>query len=368
MSVERDNVMKKLEQAGSILCSWYEQEKASLPWRADKDPYHVWISEIMLQQTRIEAVKPYYLRFLQAFPDIRSLAEAKEERLMKLWEGLGYYSRARNLQAAARQCCEKYGARLPGTYRELVGLPGIGSYTGGAIASICYGEKQPAVDGNVIRVLLRLMALAEDPSDPAVKKALQEGILLWMNGSGLPAGTINQSLMELGERICIPRGQPLCDGCPVCGVCEAFRRGLETSIPLKKAAKVRRIEEKTVFLITDGTHLLLKKRANKGLLAGLYEFPAAQGFLSAPDALEFARELTGLPCVADPLPPARHIFSHIEWHMRAWLVHIPENTRPQCLSDSSCAWPCLSDIEASYAVPSAFDAWRRIWTIPEKTD
>ena len=253
------------------LLTWYLKNARSLPWREEPTPYRVWVSEIMLQQTRVEAVKPYFQRFITKLPDVAALADCPEDTLLKLWEGLGYYNRVRNMQKAARTVVEEYGGILPADYRALLSLTGIGSYTAGAIASIAYGIPVPAVDGNVLRVLTRLSGDASDIMKQTVKTALEEELLDFMPKDR--AGAFNQALMELGATVCVPNGAPLCGECPWGGVCKACADGSWAYLPVKTRARERRIEERTVFVIRTGDRVVLNRRPKKGLLAGLYEFP-----------------------------------------------------------------------------------------------
>ncbi len=279
---------RPLDRVGRIravrepLLAWYRQNARVLPWREEPDPYRVWISEIMLQQTRVEAVKPYFARFMEELPDVEALAEVSDDRLLKLWEGLGYYSRARNLKKAARIIVERYGGRLPDTMEELLGLPGIGSYTAGAIASIAYGKPEPAVDGNVLRVLSRLLASRDDIANPAVKRRFEEELRLVIPAEN--CGAFNQGLIEIGAVVCVPNGEPRCGECPMRSVCLAARNGLTGEIPYKAPKRPRRIEERTVLLIRSGDLVVIRKRPEKGLLASMYEFPGLEGKRSPEEA------------------------------------------------------------------------------------
>jgi len=217
------------------LCLWYEKNERSMPWREEPTPYHVWISEIMLQQTRIEAAKSYYERFTKRLPDVESLAAISEEELLKLWEGLGYYNRARNLQKAAQILVERYDGCLPAEYDLLLEFPGIGSYTAGAIASIAYGVSAPAVDGNVMRVTMRYLNCCDDISKQSVRKEMERSIMEVIPGE--KPGTFNQALMELGEVICIPNGMPLCDACPLADACQGKKCQTQLQLPVKPIKK-----------------------------------------------------------------------------------------------------------------------------------
>ncbi|MCD7745808.1 MAG: A/G-specific adenine glycosylase [Lachnospiraceae bacterium] len=363
-----------LKRIQAPLMNWFEEYARVLPWREHPLPYYVWVSEIMLQQTRVEAVKPYFARFTRELPDIRALAECPEDRLMKLWEGLGYYSRARNLQKAARVVMETYNGRLPDTYEELIRLPGIGSYTAGAIASIAYGQAVPAVDGNVLRVLSRVTENGEDISKQSTKKSAEDALRAVMP-SDCP-GTFNQALMELGALICVPNGSPLCGDCPLRSLCRAARSGRQTEFPVKAPKKPRRIEERTVFVIRDGSHAALRRRPAHGLLAGLYELPNEKGSLSMEEALAWVADLGFSPIRIRPLPEARHIFSHVEWHMAGYFVLVEDCGKQAASSEPESFEPENSDIENSlifiepdvirrdYPIPAAFDAYQK-FILPE---
>lgn len=276
--------IKLLKEIVSPLLNWFDGNARILPWRSNPEAYRVWVSEIMLQQTRVEAVKPYYERFMRELPDIKSLAMAPEEVILKLWEGLGYYNRVRNMQKAAILIIEKHGGSMPADYEQLLELPGIGSYTAGAVGSIAFGIPVPAVDGNVLRVLSRVLANSEDIGKQSVKKMYEQRLLLVMPKKC--PGAFNQSLMELGALICLPNGEPKCSECPIFEMCTARKQGIVMELPKKSPKKPRRIEEKTVLVIQDGAHIALKKRTDKGLLAGLYEFPNVSGELDENQAIE----------------------------------------------------------------------------------
>ena len=367
--------MNKEEALGKLpelLVPWFETHKRSLPWRDTGDPYDVWLSEIMLQQTRVEAVKGYFLRFRKALPDIRSLAACPDDELMKLWEGLGYYSRARNLKKCGGILVDRYGARLPADHKALLALPGIGPYTAGAIASIAFGIPVPAVDGNVLRVWARITG---DPSDialPETKKQVEKefsGVIRDYAGEGGSPGTFNQALMELGAIVCVPNGAPLCRECPAAGICAALRQDRIGSLPVKSGKKPRRIEEKTVLILQDGERFLIQKRPEKGLLAGLYEFPSLPGFLTAEEVLAKIEALGLEPVRITPLPSAKHIFTHVEWRMQGWLVKLAaesrvEETLLQQTGRDSWIRPhrfvTREETESAYALPSAFSAYARV--------
>ena len=261
---------QELKEIVEPIVRWYQKQEKILPWKQDKEPYHVWVSEIMLQQTRIEAVKKYYTRFMKTLPTIQDLANVSEEKLLKLWEGLGYYSRARNLKKAAIQIEENYKGKMPTSYAELLKLSGIGEYTAGAIASISYQEKVPAIDGNVLRVISRVLASKEDVLLPETKKEITKKLSEIMPEE---AGDFNEGLMELGETICIPNTIPLCEKCPIQPFCIANKENLTNEIPVRIKKQKRRIEEKTVFIVKNKDEIAIRKREKTGILANLYEFP-----------------------------------------------------------------------------------------------
>ena len=339
---------------GEILTDWYQTAARDLPWRRTKEPYHIWLSEIMLQQTRVEAVIPYYHRFLDALPDLASLAAAPEEQTHKLWEGLGYYSRVRNLQKAAKQVVEQHGGSLPDSYEQLLKLCGIGEYTAGAVASIAFGKVVPAVDGNVLRVMSRILAAEGDILSPAVKKVYRS-LLLEQMPADRP-GDFNQAMMDLGAGICLPNGEPLCESCPVRELCLAFERGQQRSFPIKAPKKQRRVEERTVLLLMDEKgQVLLHQRPEEGLLAGLWEFPHEEGHLSREKVVALLSERGIIPQKIQTLKPAKHIFTHIEWQMTGYLV--------LCDSLAPGENEVLADADARrerYTIPSAFAAFRKI--------
>ena len=298
---------------------WYPDHHRDLPWRKTRDPYAIWVSEIMLQQTRVAAVIPYYERFLSELPDVRSLAAVSDDRLNRLWQGLGYYSRARNLKKAANEVLARFSGRMPDTYEQLLTLSGIGSYTAGAIASIAFGERVPAVDGNVLRVCARLWNDPSDIADPAVKNRVCETLQAQMPAD---AGMFNQAMMELGATICVPNGSPNCGDCPLASVCLARAAGTERLLPNKHPKKPRTVEDRTVFaLYADGAPLL-RKRPNKGLLAGLYELPNVSGTLSTEQAMAQLSAWDLHPVGSVQSYAAKHVFTHIEWHMRVYAADV----------------------------------------------
>ena len=345
-----------LEAIPGPLLSWYDENRRILPWREQPTPYHVWVSEIMLQQTRVEAVKPYYERFMARLPDIDSLSEVPEEELLKLWEGLGYYNRARNLRKAAAQVMEKYDGRMPDTYEELLGLKGIGSYTAGAIASIAFGRPVAAVDGNVLRVVSRVR-MDESIIDDAKVKTRVEQELNQMIPRDRP-GDFNQSMMELGACVCVPNGAPHCENCPLSSFCKAHVAGRELDFPKRAAKRQRSVEEKTVLVLRDGNRAALCKRSDKGLLAGMYELPSLEGHQTAQEVAGYLAE-NGIHVLRiQPLAEAKHIFTHKEWHMWGYMVRVDE-LAPRNPSSVTENWFFVEpeEIQEKYPIPSAFSAY-----------
>ena len=344
-----------MENIAPALLDWFYQNKRILPFRTDPSPYHVWVSEIMLQQTRVSAALPYYERFLAALPDIPALAACEEEKLHKLWEGLGYYSRVRNLQKAAKIVCEQYGGQLPADYDALRELPGIGDYTAGAIASISFGLPVPAVDGNVLRVFARLYDDARLITDPAVKKAFTARVMEHQPPE--QAGDYNQALMELGALVCVPNGAPLCAACPLHDLCKARTAGTAPTLPRKAAPKARKVAPVTVALVESGGNFLIRQRPEKGLLAGLWEPLLWEGEALTPGELHEKLTAMGLVCEADaiaPLPAAKHIFSHIEWRMTQYAVPAPPQPAPE-----GTVWASREQLRTEYTLPGAFKACKK---------
>ena len=326
------------------LLRWYDENKRTLPWRGTRDPYRILVSEIMLQQTRVAAVIPYYLRWMEELPTVEALAEVDGERLMKLWQGLGYYSRARNLRRAAERIVQDFGGRFPEAYEDILRLPGVGEYTAGAVASIAFGERTPAVDGNVLRLAARITGDDGDVLDPRVRRRFRERM-----AEIVPAdrpGEFNQALMDLGAMACLPNGSPDCGGCPLSALCEARRLGRQETLPVRRRKTARRTEELTVYLLIRDGRVALRRRAEEGLLAGLWEFPHVPGNLDDEaaneplrawglTALEWRKRLT-----------ARHIFTHVEWHMIGYLLRAAGE-------GTGLTWADRAELEA-LAVPSAF--------------
>ncbi len=344
-----------LQQLVAPLLDWYPSHARSLPWRDDPTPYHVWVSEIMLQQTRVEAVKPFYARFTETLPDVYALAACGEDRLLKLWEGLGYYNRVRNMQAAAQTIVRQYGGRIPEDYEELLKLKGIGHYTAAAITSIAYGHPAAAVDGNVLRIFMRATEnfsdIAKQSVQTAVRQALQPVI------PPKQAGMFTQATMELGAIVCLPGGAPFCGQCPWERLCLAHAHGTEMSLPVKSRQKPRRIETKTVLIVRDGQRVLLQRRPQKGLLAGMYEPPGIEGAADERQIVDTLKKMGLSPIRLQRLPDAKHIFSHVEWHMHGYAVLVEE---PET-EDFLFAEPAAS--EKKYAIPAAYAAYAQYMNI-----
>ena len=351
---------ERLLSAGAVdaLLAWYRANRRDLPWRRTSDPYRIWISEIMLQQTRVEAVKRYYERFLSAFPDVQALAEAPEELLFKMWEGLGYYSRARNLQKAARVIVSDYGGRMPADAQALRRLPGIGDYTAGAVASIAFGIPEPAVDGNLLRVLSRFAACFDDITLPAVKKAWSERLRSSIPQEPERAAAFTQAMIELGATVCVPNGEARCAVCPLAPWCRAAKEALTDALPVRGEKKPRRIEDKTVLLIRDGERTALHRRPDRGLLAGLYELPNLPGHLDADAVTGQVRKYGMEPLRVQRMEDAKHIFTHIEWHLIAYDVRIaaePEGEHAK----SGLLLVDNRELHERFAIPSAFSAYTK---------
>ena len=331
------------------LIPWYEAHKRELPWRQDREPYHVWLSEIMLQQTRVEAVKEYYRRFVTALPTIPDLAEAPEEQILKLWEGLGYYNRVRNLQKAAQTICAEYTGVFPSEYAQIRSLSGIGDYTAGAIASICFDAPTPAVDGNVLRVYSRLLADDANIDLQTTKKRITRKLQETYPQKN--PGIATQALMELGATVCVPNGAPRCDVCPVAEICQARKQDTWRNLPVRSEKKKRKIVDKTVFILLTEDTVALHKRSASGLLAGMWEFPNVDEKL---DKQEAVTQVTGWQ--ADPVDllmqtSYTHIFSHVEWHMTAYYIRCRKTNK-------KWKWVTKESLDETYALPSAFRPFR----------
>lgn len=352
----------ELKEIPNPLLMWYDSNRRILPWREEPAPYRVWVSEIMLQQTRVEAVKPYFERFMKQLPDIAALANAPEEVLLKLWEGLGYYNRVRNLKKAAIQIMEEWGGSMPDTYEDLLTLKGIGSYTAGAIASIAYNRPVPAVDGNVLRVVSRIRMDERLITDAKVKAMVEQELL-----SVIPherPGDFNQAMMEIGACVCIPNGAPHCEECPLAQICMAHQKGCELNYPKKAVKKSRTIEEKTILVIRDEDKAALKKRGEKGLLAGMYEFPSLEGYKTAEQVTTYLAAQGIRTLRIQPLEDAKHIFTHKEWHMKGYMIRVDELS-PRLPSEETKDWQFIETVQTQekYPVPAAFAAYTKYLNI-----
>ena len=349
MSAERE---ERLRGCVEPLLGWYRENRRPLPWRAEPAPYRVWVSEIMLQQTRIEAVIPYYERFLAELPDAAALAAVSEERLLKLWEGLGYYSRARNLKGAAERIVADFGGELPADAAALRSLPGIGDYTAGAIASIAFGLPEPAVDGNVLRVVMRLTACGDDVLEQKTRRRVAQELRA-VYPTGEDAGKLTEALMELGETVCVPNGEARCALCPLRSRCLACERGEVGRYPQRSPKKERRREEKTVLLLRCGDRWALRRRGDAGLLAGLWELPNLGGRLDAAELRERLRAQGLLVGEIKPCGEAKHVFTHVEWHMSGFLA--------ECEAEGGgYEWKRAEEIRRDCALPTAFKAYAKL--------
>jgi len=339
--------LDELRQLPIPLLVWYRENARVLPWRSDPTPYHVWVSEIMLQQTRVAAVLDYYRRFLEAAPDVAGLAALPSDQLMKLWQGLGYYSRARNLQKAAVQIMERHGGVFPNTYEDIRALAGVGDYTAGAVSSIAFRLPVPAVDGNVLRVAARVCGDGGDISSPAMKKRVTQALaeIIPLDAPG----DFNQALMELGATVCLPNGAPLCERCPAAGFCRAFQEGRTGELPVRAAKKARRVEARTVYLLFYEDAVALRRRPDRGLLAGLWEYPNelddGTGWLQKWGLSASALERAGT---------GKHIFTHIEWHMTALAGELDGPALPE-----GWVWADQAELRDVYAVPNAFRSFSK---------
>ena len=337
----------RLRETVAPLLNWYDKNARILPWRSEPTPYRVWISEIMLQQTRVEAVKPYFERFVSVYPDVSSLAHADLQQVYKLWEGLGYYSRAKNLHLAANMISDSFRGVLPSSYEKLLGLPGIGEYTAAAISSIAYNRKYAVVDGNVLRVVSRLTASREDVTKQQTKKEMKQALEQIMPGAR--AGDFNQAMMELGATVCLPNGVPLCESCPLNAKCKARALGIAEELPMKSAKKPRKTMEYTVLLFECGNRTAIRNRTDRGLLEGLWQFPMIEGHLDLPGLNEWLmvhnRQTKGITA----LGATKHVFTHIEWHMIGYLIPID-----QCFEQESLVWADKSELAHIYPIPNAF--------------
>ena len=332
------------EQLPGALLPWYRANARALPWRRDREPYHVWVSEIMLQQTRVEAVCGYYTRFLEALPTLRDLAACSEGKLLKLWEGLGYYSRARNLQKTARILLEDYGGQFPADVDRLRALPGVGPYTAGAIASICFNLPTPAVDGNVLRVAARIGNDSAPIDQPQTKKRIAAALEAVYPPDA--CGTFTQALMELGALICTPRS-PKCADCPAASFCLGLQQGTVAALPVRSPKREKRVETRTVLLLWADGRLALTRREQPGLLSGLWELPNVTGRLDAAEALAEAARFGLHPVELEREVQRSHVFTHIRWEMTGYQIRCAQAGGP-------FIWASPDQLRTRYALPTAF--------------
>ncbi|WML38518.1 A/G-specific adenine glycosylase [Neobacillus sp. OS1-2] len=303
------------------LIAWFKNEQRDLPWRIDQDPYKVWVSEIMLQQTRVDTVIPYFNRFIEWFPTIDDLAEADEDKVLKAWEGLGYYSRVRNLQSAVKEVKEKYNGEVPNTPKEIAELKGVGPYTAGAILSIAYGIPEPAVDGNVMRVLSRILSIWDDIAKPSSRKIFEQVVRGLISHEDPSA--FNQALMELGALVCTPTS-PSCLLCPVREHCQAFFAGVQNELPVKtKKTKTRDVQLASAIITDTSGKFLIHKRPKNGLLANLWEFPTIE--LHHPMLNDREHIVTRFNETLDLdikleqiIGQIDHVFSHLVWNLKVY--------------------------------------------------
>lgn len=346
---------EKREDFSEELLDWFRKNGRTLPWRGKKNAYYTWLSEIMLQQTRVEAVKGYFYRFIERLPDIASLSLSEEEEVLKLWEGLGYYSRARNLHKGAKLIMERFHGEMPAEYSEIRALPGIGDYTAAAISSIVFSEKIPAVDGNLLRIFARLNAYEGDILSKEAKDLAFRYFQERMDES-FP-GDFNEALMDLGAMVCVPKGQIQCGSCPLSSFCLGLKEGRQENYPKKREKKERKKEKYSIFLIRLGEKIVLKKRPKKGVLAGLYGFYQLPGFLNKKEALEEVKKLGFIPLKLRELGSARHIFTHKEWEMIGYEVECGEFPLCEELREETELFT-KEEIESNLSIPSAFSYYK----------
>lgn len=358
MQNELEFEVKKTD--AEILIRWFRNHHRDLPWRNTRDPYAIWISEIMLQQTRVDAVRDRFIQFMHALPTIYDLAAVNDDQLLKLWEGMGYYSRARNLKKCAKKIIADYAATIPSDPKILQTLPGIGPYTAGAIASQAFGVAVPAVDGNVLRVFSRFFGCHDDIRLPEVKTTMTAAIQTFFNTyktqlTPVAVSCFNQGLMELGALICTPRS-PSCTKCPWASTCYANTHQLTGILPYRSPLKKRKIIERTLFILRNKDRFFLHKRADGGLLAGMYEFPGTDIFLSKVDIVPYVETHFHVHVLRlKPLPPARHVFTHMEWHMQAYEVEIID------FQNMIDLLPVPKRKLAKFAIPSAFKVYTQYY-------
>lgn len=327
----------------------YSKNKRKLPWRDDPQPYKIWVSEIMAQQTRIETVIDYFNRFMKSYPTIDELANTPLDSVLKSWEGLGYYSRAKNLHKAAKIIVEEYGGIFPNDKKTLLSLPGIGPYTAAAILSIAFNQCEPAIDGNFIRIAARIMKYDEPPRNAKGLKFQQEfwGSLICIEAPG----DFNQGIMDIGSRICRPNGEPLCSSCPLSFTCLSYQEGNPLDYPIKIKKKPRKTIDKTILLLKLEDKFLFRKRPEDGLLSGLWEFPHLKGNLTEKKVLDFLNSKGYRGIKIEKGPNYNHIFSHREWHMTSYLINLDPFVVME--TPKNMKWLNLKELE-NYTIPTAF--------------
>jgi A/G-specific adenine glycosylase len=328
------------------LLSWYDNNKRVLPWRDDPSPYKVWISEIMLQQTKVSTVIPYFNRFIERIKSVNELAEIEEDTLLKLWEGLGYYSRARNLKKAAQEIVQKHNSVLPNNEKELEELKGIGNYTSGAILSIAFNKRYTAVDGNVLRVFARLNNIKDDIKQKEIKASIKEQVKSLLPKNRV--GDFNQALMEIGATVCLPNGTPYCEICPLKEMCKAYKKGTQKEIPIKRKKKQTPTKDITVLLVKHRDKYIIEKRPSTGLLANMYQFPIVEEHLDIKDI-----ELLHIDNIKEikQLNNSKHIFSHLKWNMKAYEITLQNRTNGLFASKE--------EILNKYSIPTAFKEYKK---------
>ena len=335
-----------MEKYTEQIVKWYQENKRDLPWRKGKNPYHIWISEIMLQQTRIEAVIGYYYRFLEKIPDIKTLATIEEKSLLKLWEGLGYYNRARNLKIAANQIENEYQGKFPTTYVEIIKLKGIGEYTASAISSICYNEPQVTIDGNVLRVFTRFYNDQRNIDEPRTKKSIREYLQKIIPEE---SGDFNQGLMEIGETICIPNGIPKCNICPLKKDCLANHYNTYQDLPIRKKKIVKKQEDYTVLIFQNQDEVAIYQRTKESLLNNLWGFPQIEGLFSMEEIKDYLIKQNIKYQYIQQGIQNTHIFTHKKWNMISYKIRLTTN-----YSLKQYKWKKISEIKEEFAIPTAY--------------
>lgn len=331
------------------LIKWYQKNKRTLPWRTNKEPYHIWVSEVMLQQTRIEAVKSYYHRFINEIPDISTLSTISENKLLKLWEGLGYYNRARNLQKAAQQIVQNHNGIFPNTYDKIIDLAGIGEYTASAISSICFNEKRPTVDGNVLRVVMRLLNCYDNVLDPKVRESVKDKLEKIIPDN---PGDFNEGMMELGETICLPKGTLNCEKCPLSNYCLSFQSKTTSDLPVRIKNTTKKTEEKTILLFYYKNKFQIRQRSNQTLLKDLWEFPSLDGYFTKKQLEQWLIENKIKGTVTKSIQN-KHIFTHKIWEMKSFLIQLDS-------IDQYNEWITVKEAEEHYPIPTAFQPFLNI--------